>query len=98
MHMTSVTIDSILPRLTSHGRAALGAADIVIAVDNGSQREFTVFGTPALESTSSLKKLSAMQVARVLFDYDSQQLAELTAVVRGIKGLDARPTGKAATK
>ena len=89
MQTVSITIDSILPSLSSHARAALAAADIVLAVDNRTQNEFTVFGTPALESTMNLKSLSAMQVARVLFDYDCQQLEQLSRIVRRVKGLDS---------
>ncbi len=90
MHTTSVTIDTILPRMSSHGRTALAEADIVIAVDNATQREYTVYGTPALESTISMKSLTAMHVVRVLFDFDSHQLEELTSIVRRVKGLDAQ--------
>lgn len=89
MHSVSITLDSILPQLSSHARATLAAADIVLAVDNRTQNEFTVFGTPALESTMNLKSLSAMQVARVLFDYDCQQLEQLSRIVRRVKGLDS---------
>jgi hypothetical protein len=90
---TSVTIDSILPQLSSHARTALASADIVIAVDDRSQREFTIYGMPPLESTISMKQLSAMQVVRIPFEFDSHRLDELTALVRRVKGLDARPTG-----
>jgi len=93
---TSVTIDSIFPQLTSHARAALAAADIVIAVDDRSQREFTVYGMPPLESTISMKQLSAMQVVRIPFEFDSRRLDELTALVRRVKGLDAPPANRAA--
>ncbi len=88
MHTVSLTLDSILPQLSSQARAALAAADIVLAVDNRTQNEFTIYGTPALESTTSLKSLSAMQIARILFDYDCRQLEQLSRVVRRVKGLD----------
>lgn len=89
MHTVSITLDSIVPQLSSHARTALAAADIVLAVDNRTQNEFTVFGTPALESTMSLTSLTAMQVARVLFDYDCRQLEQLSRIVRRVKGLDS---------
>jgi hypothetical protein len=89
MQTVSITLDSIVPQMSSHARAALAAADIVLAVDNRTQNEFTVFGTPALESTMNLKSLSAMQVARVLFDYDCGQLEQLSRIVRRVKGLDS---------
>lgn len=92
MQTTTVTIDSIFPQLSSQGRAALAAADIVIAVDDRDQREFTIYGMPPLESTISMKQLSAMQVVRIPFEYDSRRLDELTALVRRVKGLDAQPT------
>ena len=91
MQTISVTIDSIFRQLTSQARAALAAADIVIAVDERSQREFTIYGMPALESTTSLRRLSAMQVVRIPFEYDAHRLDELTALVRRVKGLDAQP-------
>jgi hypothetical protein len=89
MHTISITFDSIVPQLSSHARVALAAADIVLAVDNRTQNEFTVFGTPALESTMNLKSLSATQVVRVLFEYDCQQLEQLSRIVRRVKGLDS---------
>lgn len=92
MHTIAITVDTILPRLTAQGRTALSDADIVLAVDNRSQQEYTVFGTPALEGTISMKSLSAMHIARILFDYDCQQLEELTAIVRSVKGLDPHHT------
>lgn len=88
MHTVSITLDSIVPQMSSHARTALAAADIVLAVDNRTQNEFTVFGTPALESTMNLKSLSAMQVVRVVFDYDCRQLEQLSRIVRRVKGLD----------
>lgn len=88
MRTKSFTIASILPRMTSEARAALLAADIIIAVDQRSQREFTVFGMPPLESTTSLKSLSAMQVVRVTLDCDNPHLEQLTALVNSVKLLD----------
>jgi hypothetical protein len=94
---TTVTIDSIFPQLSSQGRAALAAADIVIAVDDGNQREFTIYGMPPLESTISMKQLSAMQVVRIPFEFDSRRLDELTALVRRVKGLDGQPASAKGT-
>jgi hypothetical protein len=88
MRTTSFPIGSILPRLTSEARAALLAADIIIAVDQRSQREFTVFGMPPLESTTSLKSLSVMQVVKVTLECDNPHLEQLTALVRSVKLLE----------
>ena len=87
--MDTIRIDAIVPRLSPTARAALVAADVIIGVDTASQREFTVFGTPSLESTTSLKKLSAMRVVRVLLDCNNRELERLLKLVRRIKGPDA---------
>jgi len=50
-------------------------------------REFTVFGTPALESTITMKKPSAMQVVQVPLDFNNGELEELAQLVRELKGL-----------
>jgi hypothetical protein len=84
--MEPIPIDTILPEPTAAARTALVEADVIIAVDLASQREFTVFGTPALESTMSLRKLSAMRVVRVSFDGSNKELEMLMAVVRRVKG------------
>jgi len=87
--METITIDAIVPAPSARARAALAAADVIIGVDTASQREFTVFGTPALESTTSLKKLSAMRVVRVSLDCNNKELERLMALVRHIKGPEA---------
>ncbi|HEX5445913.1 MAG TPA: hypothetical protein VFW87_18945 [Pirellulales bacterium] len=79
-------MDAILPSPTAEARAALAEADVIIGIDQSSQRQFTVYGTPPLESTMSLKQLSAMKVVRVLLDCDKQELDALMAVVRRVKG------------
>ncbi len=91
MRTTSLAISAIVPRMSSEARAALLAADVIIGVDERSQREFTVFGMPPLESTATLKSLTAMQVVRVQLDCDKQHLEQLTQLVRSVKALDARP-------
>jgi hypothetical protein len=84
--METITIDAIDPAPSAKTRAALAAADVIIGVDTASQREFTVFGTPALESTTSLKKLTAMRVVRVSLDCNNKELERLMALVQHIKG------------
>jgi hypothetical protein len=84
--MDLIPIESILPEMTPAARAALAAADVIIGVDKASQRQFTVYGTPALESTATLKQLSAMRVARVSLDCDNAGLERLMAAVRRVKG------------
>jgi hypothetical protein len=66
-------------------RAELAAADVIIAVDARTEREFTVFGTPPLESTVSLKRPAAMRVVRVSIEATSAELQKLIALVRQIK-------------
>lgn len=86
--METIPIDEIVPTLSAEAQAALTEADVIIGVDTSSQREFTVFGTPALESTMSLKTLSAMRVVRVTLDCNNQELEKLMALVRRVKGPD----------
>lgn len=91
MQTTSIAMDEILPRLDAQTRETLASADVIVGVDNRTQREFTVFGMPALESTTSIKKLSAMRVVRVVLDCDKEHLEHLTSLVRRLKGLDEQP-------
>ncbi len=91
MQTLTLALDALVPEPTGEAKAALAAADIVIGIDPSSSREFTVFGTPALESTTSLKKLSAMRVVRVTLPNGPVDLERLTVLVRRIKGLDAPP-------
>jgi hypothetical protein len=84
--MDPIPIDAILPSPSAAARAALAAADVIIGIDQASQRQFTVYGTPPLESTTNLKRLSAMRVVQVLLDCNNQELERLMAVVRQIKG------------
>ena len=83
---TAIPIDAIIPNLSPEARAELARADVIIGVDTMSQREFTVFGTPALESTTSLRRLSAMRVVRVALDCNNKELEMLMALVRRVKG------------
>ena len=83
--MDTIPIEAIVPAPSAKARAALVAADVIIGVDTASQREFTVFGTPALESTTSLEKLTAMRVLRVSLDCNNKELERLMALVRRIK-------------
>ena len=87
--MAVITIESLGPTLSDELRAALAQADIIIGVDAAAEREFTVFGTPSLESTITMKKPSAMQVVQVPLDFNSGELEELARLVREIKGLRA---------
>lgn len=84
--MEPIPIEAIVPNPSAAARAALVKADVIVGVDKATQRRFTVFGTPALESTTSLKKLSAMRVMHVLLDYENKELDVLIAVVRRVKG------------
>jgi hypothetical protein len=84
--MAVVTIESPAAGLSAEGRAALAAADVIIAVDARTEREFTVFGTPPLESTVSLKRPAAMRVVRVSLDDATGELKRLVELVRELKG------------
>jgi hypothetical protein len=69
-------------------RQLLAEADVIIAVDAATQREFTVFGSPSLESTVSLKKPTAMRTVRVTINCRSGELEKLLESVRAVKGRD----------
>ena len=84
--MDTIPIDAIVPAPSEEERAALVVADVIIGVDTASQREFTVFGTPALESTTRLDKLTAMRVVRVWLDCNNRELEKLMELVRRVKG------------
>lgn len=86
--MGVITFESLGPTLGDAVRAALEEADVVIGVDAATEREFTVFGTPPLESTCSLKRPSAMRVVRVPLDGKVWGLDQLIAAVRAVKGHD----------
>lgn len=85
--MKVLPIESLGAKLTEDSRALLAEADIIIGVDLVTHREFTVFGTPSLESTITMKHPSAMEVVQVPLDFNSGELEELAQLVREIKGL-----------
>jgi hypothetical protein len=86
--MDVVEIASFDAALSERSRAALAEADVIIGIDTITQREFTVFGCPSLESTTSLKKPTAMRTVRVTVDCQSTELERLLALVRSVKGRD----------
>jgi hypothetical protein len=85
--MKTLSIEWTGPDLGAETREILLEADVVIGVDLPSHREFTVYGTPAYESTVTMKKPSAMRVVQVTLDCACGQLEELATLVRDIKGL-----------
>jgi hypothetical protein len=85
--MKVLPIESLGSKLTEDARALLAEADVIIGIDLATQREFTVFGTPSLESTITMKKPSAMQVVQVPLDFNGGELEELAQLVREIKGM-----------
>jgi hypothetical protein len=78
--------ESLGSGLGSETRAALVTADVIIGIDRTTGDEFTVFGTPALESTVSMKKPAAMQTVRVPIDCATGELEKLLTIVRSLKG------------
>ena len=85
--MKVLPIHALASKLDAANRALLAEADVIIAVDQLTKREFTVFGTPSLESTVTIKKPTAMQVVQVPLDVESGELEELAVIVREIKGM-----------
>jgi hypothetical protein len=90
--MTVLDIAAIGSDLTAETRAVLAEADVIIGVDSVGQREFTIYGTPALEDSGSVKKPMALRTVRVVLD-QRHDLDELLALVQAIKGL--KPPHKA---
>ncbi len=83
--MEVITIDSSHEPLNDEARAALAQADVITGVDALTDDEYTVFGTPPLESTMSLKRPAAMRVVQVRIQ-GAAGLKALTEVVRAVKG------------
>ncbi len=93
--MDDLSFDELVPKVSEQARAALLAADVVIGVDRDTEREFTLFGMPSLETTVVAPRPSAMQILRVLVDCNNQELDRLLMLVRDVKGLDAHKHAKA---
>jgi hypothetical protein len=83
-----VSLKSLLgdAQAASSERARIAAADVIIGVDAGSLREFTVFGTPALEESFLAGRPVAMRTVSVEIDQQAGDLEKLVALVRSIKG------------
>ncbi len=71
--------------LTESERAALAQADVITGVDMQTEEEFTVFGTPPLESTVSMKRPAAMQIVQVRI-HGRRELDELIELVQAVRG------------
>ena len=84
--MSVKTIDAGGFRFSDEERTALVEADVITGVDVNTQREYTVFGTPPLESTVTLKRPAAMRVVQVRIDGSDKSLHKLLALVRDLKG------------
>jgi hypothetical protein len=59
---------------------------VITGVDVRTEHEFTIYGTPPLESTVSLKRPAAMRVVQVRIDSSSDELQRLVRLVRELKG------------
>jgi hypothetical protein len=84
----TLTFESLAVNPSAAARAALAEADVIIGIDMATEREFTVFGIPSLQSTATLKRPSAMRTVRVSFDFQAGELDKLIALVRAAKGRD----------
>ncbi|MBI3840174.1 MAG: hypothetical protein HY288_19810 [Planctomycetia bacterium] len=73
-------------RLSTGPRAALAKAEVIIGVDVPSQRQFTLFGTPALEESVQIGKRQALRTVRIEFNAQTGDLDKLVALIQLIKG------------
>ncbi len=67
-------------------RRALARAEVILGIDVARQREFTVFGTPAMEETVRIGKQQALRTVRIELDAENGELEKLVALVRTVKG------------
>lgn len=85
--MSLTTIELSGSQFNDELRTALADADIITGVDTNTEREFTVFGSPPLESTVTLKRPAAMRVVQVRLDGRDATIKKLLELVRELKGL-----------
>ena len=83
--MSVLTIEHPGNELTESERVALAQADIITGVDMQTEEEFTVYGTPPLESTVSMKRPAAMQIVQVRIQ-GKRGLDELVELVQTVRG------------
>lgn len=86
--MSVVTIEAPGPRPSQRERATLVEADVITGIDTSTEREFTLFGTPPLESTATLKRPNAMRIVKVRIDGSPASLERIIKLVRELKGFD----------
>jgi hypothetical protein len=84
--MQVITIDAPGARVSDDERAALCEADVITGIDVQTEREYTVYGTPSLESTVSLKRPAAMRVVQVRLNDPKSDLERLVALVKMLRG------------
>lgn len=72
--------------LSPEARATLARAEVIIAVDVNTQREFTVYGTPSFEETVQIGRDVALDTVRVELDEAADDLEKLGMLVQTIKG------------
>jgi hypothetical protein len=84
--MQVITIDTPGARVSDDERAALCDADVITGIDVRTEQEYTVYGTPALESTVSLKRPAAMRVVQVRLNDPKSDLERLVALVKMLRG------------
>jgi hypothetical protein len=85
--MEIIPIEELLDGARGAGpRRALARAEVIIGVDLPSQRQFTVFGTPALEETVIIGQTQALRTVRIDLNAEEGDLDKLVALVRVIKG------------
>ncbi len=77
--------DDLRPCCDAATRSAIADAEVVIAVDKVNQREFTVFGTPALEETVRFGKQVALPTVRIEFQGKPDRLEQIMSFVQAVK-------------
>ena len=85
--------EGVGPNRANDLRPALAAADVIVGVDVMSEREFLVFGRKTLQDSLASGSPIAVPAMYISLDQDTDELEQLIAAVRAIKGYDDYQAG-----
>jgi hypothetical protein len=74
------------PNSETDPRSALRAAEVIIGVDDRSDREFIVYGRNALEEKTRTSAADALRILKIRLDQNSAELQWLLTLVEAVKG------------